>query len=116
MFSNHCAKCNQGQIFRYFFLMNEKCPVCGHHFELEEGFFIGSMIITYFISTMLALPVLLICVFKYEMEFPVALFLAGLMMLGTSPILYRYSKIAWIHLEERFFRAFEAKRKLKQKE
>ena len=92
--------------------MNEVCPQCGHRFELEEGFFIGAMILTYFISTLLALPVLLFSLFKYEMEFPLALLLAGSFMLVSTPVLYRYSKLAWIHLEERLYQAFKKKRDL----
>ena len=110
MFSNLCAKCRRGAIFNHFIFMNECCPACGHRFELEEGFFIGAMILTYFVSTLLALPVLLVSIFKLEMEFPLALGLAGVFMLIVTPILYRSSKIAWIHLEERFYQAFKKKR------
>ena len=82
--------------------MNRACPSCGHVFEKEDGHYIGAMIIAYFASSFLALPVLLLAVFKYDLEFPLPPILAGLQILLTGPVLYRYSKIAWIHLEERF--------------
>jgi hypothetical protein len=91
-------------------ILNKTCPNCGHRFEREEGFFIGAMIISYFISTLLALPVLLITVFKYEVEFVPALVVASAMMLITGPIIYRYSKLAWIHIEESLYQSFKAKR------
>ncbi len=110
MLSNQCSKCGAGAIFKYFFIMNQNCPNCGHHFEREEGFFLGSMIIAYFAVTLLALPVLLVSVFKYEIEFGAALALAATVMAVTMPSLYRYSKLMWIHLEERIYISFKAKR------
>jgi len=110
MFSNRCAKCHSGRIFEYFFRMNEKCTHCGHRFEREEGFFMGAMIIAYFISTLLALPVLLLCIFKFEMEFPFALALGAGTIAVNLPFIYRYSKLVWIHLEEKIYASFKAKR------
>jgi uncharacterized protein (DUF983 family) len=110
IFSNRCAKCKQGAIFHGFFFIHDNCPVCGHRFEREEGFFIGSMIIAYFISTLLTLPILLVSIFKFEMEFPLALLLAAVFMAVTLPIIYRYSKIAWIQIEERLYQSFKTKR------
>ena len=110
MFSNRCAKCHQGKIFRYFMMMNDSCSECGHQFEREEGFFLGAMILSYFLSTLLALPVLLLTVFKYDLEFPVALLIAAAVMLVTSPVIYRYSKLVWIHVEEKIYESFQAKR------
>ena len=110
MFSNQCAKCHSGRVFEYFFMMNEHCPHCGHRFEREQGFFVGAMIIAYFASTLCALPVLLLSVFKFEMDFGPALALGAAVMLFTLPVIYRYSKLFWIHLEEKIYVSFKAKR------
>ncbi len=110
IFSNRCAKCKTGAIFHHFFFINEVCPHCGHRFEREEGFFIGSMIIAYFLSTMLTLPILLLAIFKFETELPLALLFASIFMAVTLPFIYRYSKIAWIQIEEQLYQSFKAKR------
>ncbi len=101
-FSNQCGKCRTGEIFSYFLLFNRKCSHCGHLFEKEEGHYLGAMIIAYLISSLMALPILLLAVFKYETDFPVAMGLTVLEILITGPIFYRYSKLVWIHAEERF--------------
>src|SRR5436190_12582264 len=42
-----CPVCLQGAMFRGRFEMNTTCPVCGHRFEREPGFFQGAMYVSY---------------------------------------------------------------------
>ena len=79
--------------------MNRICPSCGNRYEKEEGYFVGAMILAYFIGTLLALPTLLIAVFVMQVEFPVAVAVASLQMILCGLILFRFSRIAWINLE-----------------
>ena len=79
-----------------------QCPSCGHKFEKEEGYYIGAMIISYFVTAFLALPTLLIGLFRYQWEFNALMGLVCIQILITGPIIYRYSKLVWIHIEERF--------------
>lgn len=50
---NRCPRCRRGYIFSHgpfsakFQAMHEDCPFCGQHYEVEPGFFWGSMYITY---------------------------------------------------------------------
>lgn len=82
------------------FSMNRTCPSCGNRFEKEEGYFIGAMIIAYFVGTMLALPTLLVAVFVMQVEFPIALLIACIQMLVCGLILFRFSRLAWINIED----------------
>ena len=61
----------------------------------------GAMIISYFLSTLLALPLLLFLCFSREVDLVTALAAACMIILITGPVIYRYSKLLWIHLEER---------------
>ena len=79
--------------------MNRVCPVCGNRFEKEEGYFMGAMIIAYFVGTLLALPTLLIAVFVMQVEFPIAVMLASLQMVVFGLFLFRLSRLAWINIE-----------------
>jgi uncharacterized protein (DUF983 family) len=110
MFSNRCAKCHAGKIFQGFMSMNENCPSCGHHFEREEGFFMGSIILSYFASTLSILPIMLLAIFKYEADLIWSLVVSSVVALITFPVIYRYSKIAWIHIEEDLYQSFKKKR------
>src|SRR5437773_7738769 len=42
-----CPVCLQGAMFRGRFEMNAMCPVCGHRYEREPGFFQGAMYVSY---------------------------------------------------------------------
>src|SRR5262249_35629046 len=45
-----CPKCLHGKVFRGATTMNERCPVCGHRFEREPGYFLGAMYASYFMA------------------------------------------------------------------
>ena len=38
-----CPACREGRVFRGAVAMNERCPVCGHVFQEDEGFFLGAI-------------------------------------------------------------------------
>jgi uncharacterized protein (DUF983 family) len=110
MFANRCAKCHEGKIFQGFMSMNEDCLSCGHHFEREEGFFMGSIILSYFASTLSILPIMLLAIFKYDADLIWSLVASSTVALITFLPIYRFSKIAWIHIEEDLYQSFKQKR------
>lgn len=110
IFANLCPSCKAAPVFRSFFMINKNCPNCQIKFEKEEGYFFGPMIISYFLTLFLATPILLIMTFKYETDFTTAMLLVGAFVLLVGPILYRYSKLVWLHLES----GFAQKMKLEQ--
>ncbi len=57
-----CPVCCQGAMFRGRFAMNPTCPVCGHRFEREPGFFQGAMYVSYGLGT----AYLGVLVFRYS--------------------------------------------------
>jgi uncharacterized protein (DUF983 family) len=42
-----CPVCLEGKMFVGRFTMNPACPVCGHRFEREQGFFQGAMYVSW---------------------------------------------------------------------
>ena len=79
--------------------MNPTCPGCGTRFERESGYFIGAMIASYFLGVFLALPTLLLAVFKFEQDMSLAILLSSIQLVLLQPLLFRYSRILWIRLE-----------------
>jgi uncharacterized protein (DUF983 family) len=110
IFSNRCPECHQGKVFNYFFFINKRCPHCNFLFEREEGYFLSPMIISYGMSLLLTLPLALLMIFKYEMEFAAAMSAQGVFIVITGPILYRYAKLMWLHLETRFDQKMQAEK------
>ena len=99
LFTNLCPVCRKAPIFKGMFAMERVCPSCKNRYEKEEGYFVGAMILAYFVGTLLALPTLLIAVFMMQVEFPLAVAAASLQMIICGLFLFRYSRIAWINLE-----------------
>jgi hypothetical protein len=80
--------------------MNDPCPGCGHLFEREEGYFLGAMYVSYILGcglvaagffTALALwpdvNAFVLCLWVFAAYLPL------------MPIIYRYSRVVWMHLD-----------------
>jgi len=80
--------------------MNPTCPVCGHRFEREPGFFQGAMYVSYALGVgeagVLALAGLLLLVPRVGLLPAVAALVV--IHLTCVPQLFRYSRVIWAHL------------------
>lgn len=101
IFLQRCPRCLQGKVFTGSFAMAETCPVCGHRFEKEPGYFLGAMYVSYFMSIpLLGLLTLLSSLFvvpSWPLEY--AALLAGVPYLLLVPLVFRYSRIIWMHID-----------------
>jgi uncharacterized protein (DUF983 family) len=43
--TRRCPRCGSGGLFRRWFTMVDACPRCGLHFEREEGYWVGAMMV-----------------------------------------------------------------------
>ncbi len=101
-----CPQCREGDMFKsnaynlgHFSEMNEYCKKCHFHFEVEPGFFIGSMFISY------AFTVAVFIVFGFATYFilddpDVWVYMAVILtvILITLPVNFRYSRILMLYL------------------
>ena len=96
-----CPRCLQGKVFRGQIAMNQSCPVCGHRFEREPGYFLGAMYASYFISipTLVLLTVLLKWLVLQSWEWQWVALLAEVPFLLLVPTLFRYARMIWLHLD-----------------
>ena len=95
-----CPVCHEGRAFRSLLTMHDACPACGHHFEREPGYFVGAMYVSYALS----IPVYLATVGVLRLLFPgftdlTVLGLALPLFAPTAPLLFRYSRVIWMHLD-----------------
>jgi len=95
---NRCPHCEVGPIFSGFG-MNEACPHCGYRFYREPGYFLGSMILSYFASSGLGIVLMLILFFAYEVEITAAAASAVAAVAVVMPIFSRISRIVWIRID-----------------
>jgi uncharacterized protein (DUF983 family) len=93
-----CPACREGRVFGRGVRMNETCPVCGHRFQEDEGFFLGAMYISYPLATLVLAIVYfgLGLAFPSLTEFPRLIICVAALLLSAVAI-FRYSRIIWMH-------------------
>src|SRR5881392_595703 len=97
-----CPVCLEGRMFRGVFAMNATCPVCGHRFEREPGFFQGAMYVSYGIG-IVYIGVLAILANAFLVPHIGVVPAAGCIVaihLACVPAVFRYSRVIWAHLNE----------------
>ena len=80
--------------------MHEACPVCGLVFEREPGYFVGAMYVSYALAIPSYLAVAGVLGLLLRGWSDLAIFaLAVPLLLPLAPVLFRYSRIIWMHLD-----------------
>jgi uncharacterized protein (DUF983 family) len=102
--NQRCPNCLQGKVFDGILHMRERCLVCDHVFIREQGYFQGAMYVSYGLGLFVAglLTAVTIAVLPSHSD-TMALFIIIPVFLVTVPVLFRYSRVIWMHL---FYRAF----------
>jgi hypothetical protein len=89
--------------------MHEKCPACGIRFEREQGYFFGAMYFSYALGVpiIVGLTALLKLTLLKNWELQWVVIPAWFIYLAMVPVVYRYSRILWMHFD-RYFHPDEA--------
>jgi hypothetical protein len=78
---------------------NEPCPVCGLRFERESGYWTGAMVASY----ALGIPVLALIIFGIWLatgrDIGLAVVVGDVLFLAFVPLIWRYSRVVWLHLD-----------------
>jgi len=95
-----CPRCLSGEVFESLWKMHRTCPSCQLEYEREQGYFLGAMYISYGMGLALGVPMLLWMRVFWNFsrtEFLLALVLTLALL---SPLMFRYSRILWIHIDQ----------------
>ena len=92
-----CPNCLGGKVFSGSITMCECCPVCGHKFEREAGYFTGAMYASYFmaIPILVLLTLLISWLFLPDWQLQNVALVATLPFLLLVPAVFRYSRVIW---------------------
>ena len=101
-FTKRCAVCGSGHLFRRWFTMVPDCPRCAHHFEREEGFFLGAYMINFIVAEGAAVLLLIIGFAVTLPDAPIGKLVAiGLAMSVIVPLIgYPFSKTVWAAIDQ----------------
>ena len=100
-----CPRCRRGQLFIYpsynllkFDRMYKHCPHCGLQFEVEPGFFIAAMYISYAFSvgTVLVLGFATYYI-GHDPSTWVYLLVTSSALVLTVPLMFRYARVLLLH-------------------
>lgn len=96
-----CPRCLKGNVYARGLTMHKTCPKCGLSLQREPGFYLGAMYFSYGMAILVALP---LCVYLFLRGVsPTWNALAGTAVIVVlSPWLIRYSRVLWLHFDQRF--------------
>jgi uncharacterized protein (DUF983 family) len=101
-----CPRCRKGDIFEYshwnlsrFTATHEHCPVCKLRYEIEPGFFIGAMYISYAMSVALAFASgVAVYVLGNDPALWVYLVVVTGLVVLFLPLMFRYSRVLFLYM------------------
>lgn len=105
IFHEKCPKCEEGHAFYkkgnpLLFQMPRmyaNCPVCGHKFEKETGYFFGSMYVSYALAVAEMVAVFIIAQF-FTQSFITILIIIAVVAVLLSTFNFRLSRMMWIYM------------------
>lgn len=96
-----CPVCLEGKVFESLWRMHERCPHCETVFRREGGYFLGALYYSYGMGCILLIP-LGVLSWNSDIPIPVIGILAMIQTALFSPLLFRYSRVLWLHMDQRF--------------
>ena len=99
--TRRCPRCGQGDLFRRWFTLPERCPRCELRFEREEGAFLGSLALNYGVTGALFIGTLVVWLALTLPDVPVvSLTITSIAIALLFPLLfYPYAKMLWAAID-----------------
>src|SRR6056297_215938 len=100
-----CPKCHEGDLypgsafeFSKLFTMNEKCSHCGQEFELEPGFYWGSMYVAYGLASGIMLTGFEILYFFFDVDVTTGILIVAAVLFLFYAWVFRTARAIWINI------------------
>jgi uncharacterized protein (DUF983 family) len=101
-----CPRCMEGDLFLHknpysskgMFDMPDRCPVCGQDFQIEPGFYLGAMWVSYPIVIALIIVFIALGHFVLGLHMVASFLFATVLLLLLCPPLIRYSRAIYLNI------------------
>ncbi|MDZ7879384.1 MAG: DUF983 domain-containing protein [Saprospiraceae bacterium] len=100
-----CPRCQEGDLyptkmwsFKKSFHMLSNCPACGMKYEIETGFFWGSMYVSYALSSAWLLGSFAVCFFLMDFSVRTSLSVAFLGIIPLYVWVFRTARAIWLNI------------------
>jgi uncharacterized protein (DUF983 family) len=102
--TRRCARCGTGHLFRRWFTMVDDCPGCGLHFEREEGYWVGAVVLNFAFVALIFVVAMTVFMAATLPDIPVPTLLMTLIPLMTFGPLFAYpfTKTTWVAIDLAF--------------
>jgi uncharacterized protein (DUF983 family) len=96
-----CPRCLSGHVYHGLMSMYDTCPECGHQFGREPGYFTGAMYASYTMAVPLLFIIFVILwsLFSSTWTLMFNLLITFIVFLPFVSIIYRFSRIIWMHVD-----------------
>ncbi|GAB3182146.1 DUF983 domain-containing protein [Telluribacter humicola] len=110
--ANKCPRCHEGDFFqthnpydlRNFDKLHDRCQHCNENFTREPGFYIGSMYISYALSTALTVVTFVLFVVLLGFDELRVLYVLLPAFVFLLPVSFRTARLIWINIFVRYNR------------
>jgi uncharacterized protein (DUF983 family) len=94
-----CPICLQGAVFYSLLGMHKACPHCGVVYEREHGYFLNAMFVAYVVGFLVLIPSAIYLALR-DVSVPVFAFVITLETILIWPLIFRYSRVIWLHVDQ----------------
>lgn len=96
-----CPQCGAGHLFHRWITMVDNCPRCGYHFDREEGFFLGAIVVSVMITELVIVAIIAVGFGLTLPHAPVGALAigGGIAALFTPLIVYPFTKTIWTAID-----------------
>ena len=95
-----CPHCLKGEVFSGLIKMNTHCDVCNLKFEREQGYFLMGIFFGYILSFCVVAITLVFLLIFFEPTPLIYMGGASLPLIILSPLIFRYGRLIWLHVDE----------------
>lgn len=100
-----CPRCGKGNLFKRWFSMNERCPVCNLLINRPDGFYLGSMYINYGATAWITTISFMIGRLYFNIPGQKLLWPLAAFCLVFPTLFFRRARALWLALDCQFDRA-----------
>lgn len=105
-----CPKCREGDLFvnkkayqyKGFLDIHNNCSKCNQDFQIEAGFYLGAMFVSYGLTIALTVAVFVAFVVLNIYSLVPFLIAVGIVLIITTPLILRISRSIWIAMSVKY--------------
>lgn len=106
IFRHRCPRCHEGKVFvegnpynlTKLTQMHDTCNQCGLKYEIENGFFYGSMYVAYALTVAVSVAVFVAYYTFADVDVTKYLLINAGVLIISMPILFRLARMIWLNI------------------